>query len=769
MNTFAANIARLAGAGLIFFFAGCDSTDVSAQQSDPSPPPTTPTPVPTTAIQRRSAPDTLRLTANTATGTTVNVREAFPALVFDRPVDMAPTPSEDQIAVVEHRGRVLIFDNRADVEFHSVFLNIEDRVLFDEAERGLVGIAFDPQYASNGFVYLSYAAGPEVDPVQCDDHCSVVSRFKRDPDDVSRLDPSSEEIILLLKQPGQFHNVGQLSFGPDGYLYIGLGDGFTWFGSGFSQNRTNLFGSILRIDVAQGLPYRIPGDNPFVGAGLEQAGVVGEGQPVREEIWAYGLRNPHRFSIDEVSRTMWVGDVGQDSFEEINQVIPGANYGWPSFEGTMPLEETDFGYDSNDLVMPVIQYGRDEGRSVTAGFVYRGSRLPHLFGHFLFGDFISGNLWSFDTRSSSPQHALVTDQAGGFSMVDFEAINDEPYFVNLGQGIVQTLDVDDSCSDDTCAAIPQKLSQTGIFSSLAPLKAQPGMIPYEVNTELWSDGAVKQRWFAIPEQRTIAYSSDGAWVFPEGSVLVKHFAMDLNLTDESNALTPLETRILLKRVDGWLGFSYAWNEEHTDAELLSGPLALQLAITTAEGPTQQTYDIPSRAECISCHNGSTGFALGLKTAQLNRSYDYPAQTMNQLLALSEVALLSPAPGAPDNLAVMPAIDDPDFTLEDRARAYLDANCASCHNPDVPLRSTIDLRYEVPLAETNLINQPATLDDFGIDEAKLVAPGVPENSVLLLRMQATDDRRMPPLASHVIHTDATQLIAQWVMSLPDTAP
>jgi len=305
-------------------------------------------------------------------GQTVLV-DAFPNLRFDLPVDLQnPGDGSNRLFVVEQEGRIRVFENDPGTTESRVFLDLTDRVYYlSGSELGLLGLAFHPQYASNGFFYVNYTAG---NPMR-----SVVARFQAssDPDSADR---ASGQTLFEVTQPYSNHNGGQLAFGPDGMLFIALGDGG---GGGDPHNNaqsiTTLLGKILRINVDapdQGLAYGIPADNPFAGS---ESG---------REIFAYGLRNPWRFSFDPTTGMLWCGDVGQSAREEINIIERGKNYGWRIMEGSICYNSTSC--NQTGLVLPVWDYGRDIGGSITGGYVYRGRSVPHLTGKYIFGDFVSG-------------------------------------------------------------------------------------------------------------------------------------------------------------------------------------------------------------------------------------------------------------------------------------------------------------------------------------------------------------------------------------------
>jgi len=300
----------------------------------------------------------------------VELVPAFPRLVLERPVALLEAASGRRY-VVEQGGRILTF-TAADGGDASVFVDISDRVDDGPSEAGLLGMALDPQFAGNGRVILSYtrSAAPLT---------SVVARYTSS-DGGLTLDPASEQVILTIEQPYTNHNGGQVAFGPDGYLYLGFGDGGSGgdpLGNG--QNPLTLLGSMLRIDVSV-TPYAIPSDNPFV---------LGGGRP---EVYAYGLRNPWRWSFDRVTGRLWAGDVGQNLWEEIDIIVRGGNYGWAIREGMhcyQALSCTEAG-----LIAPVAEYNHFQGCSVTGGYVYRGAAVPALQGRYLYGDFCSGRIWS---------------------------------------------------------------------------------------------------------------------------------------------------------------------------------------------------------------------------------------------------------------------------------------------------------------------------------------------------------------------------------------
>ncbi len=306
---------------------------------------------------------------------------AFPKLSLQNLVHLtyAPDGSNRLFAVLQN-GQIMVFPNDPDVASAKVFLDIAHRVNYADTEEGFLGLAFDPGYGVNGYFYVSYTTPPP--------RRSIISRFSVRQGDPDQADPTSELVIIEVAQPFPNHNGGHIVFGPDSYLYIGLGDG----GSAGDpqnngQNRSTMLGSILRIDVSgaiPGAPYAVPLDNPFVGTGIN----------TREEIWAYGLRNPWQFNFDPVTGDLWAADVGQDDYEEIDIVKRGANSGWNIMEGAHCYPPSVDVCNQSGLEVPIFEYTHAEGCSVIGGYVYRGSRLPWLQGAYLYGDYCSGKIWA---------------------------------------------------------------------------------------------------------------------------------------------------------------------------------------------------------------------------------------------------------------------------------------------------------------------------------------------------------------------------------------
>jgi glucose/arabinose dehydrogenase len=329
---------------------------------------------------------------------------------FSKPVFLAPSPDQtNRLFVVEQEGRIFIVNG--DAVLPTPFLDIEEK-LSTGGERGLLGLAFHPRFSSNGRLFVNYTRKT--------DGATVVAEYRvsSNPNQVTK----KETVLLVVPQPYGNHNGGMIAFGPDHNLYIGMGDG----GSGgdpknYAQNQTELLGKFLRIDLDQHPPYGIPLDNPLVHS------------PGRPEIFAWGLRNPWRFSFDRETGELWAGDVGQNEWEEIDVIQKGKNYGWRLLEGTHCFNPETHCRQGHDIVDPVTEYAHSSGRcSVTGGYVYRGAKIPPLLGTYIFGDFCSGEIWGY--QEGETRMLLATDlQISSFG----EDRDGELYVLGHGGEIVQ--------------------------------------------------------------------------------------------------------------------------------------------------------------------------------------------------------------------------------------------------------------------------------------------------------------------------------------------
>ena len=402
---------------LVLLVAGCGGDSVSPSPTAPPDDATSSpasTPMPSSTVTVAPTPNaTSRLPR-------IGLEPAFPALAFARMTGLYQAPDgSERWFVTEQSGRILVFEDREDAAEATLFLDIRDRVNAGGNEEGLLGLAFAPDFASTGAFYVNYTAqGPRR---------TVVSRFVAPPPRTAA-DAASESIILEVAQPFSNHNGGQTAFGPDGFLYVSLGDGGSRLDPmNNGQNAGVLLGKLLRIDVAGASPgraYRVPSDNPFVGQG-----------GAREEIWALGLRNPWRFSWDAATGDLWLADVGQNAREEIDLIVKGGNYGWRIREGSQWLAGPNAQCDRTGLIDPVFDYATGANCSVTGGFVYRGATITALQGAYVYGDYCSGRIWAlrYDGDEVTVQAELID---GDVRISSFAAGRDGELYAleHAGQG-----------------------------------------------------------------------------------------------------------------------------------------------------------------------------------------------------------------------------------------------------------------------------------------------------------------------------------------------
>ena len=671
--------------------------------------------------------------------------DAFPAAPdFTEPTKILQAPGDGaRWFVLEQGGRIRVFST-ANPGGASTWLDLSGRVN-PANSGGLLGLAFHPNFPTTREIYVSYT-GPDSGTQE-----SRISRFVLDNATTPTLGGSTEQILLRAEQSTGTHKGGDIAFGADNSLYISIGDSSANNDpNNRGQDLRRLAGKFLRINVlGVAFPspgYNIPSDNPF--APNARCGPAGNAAAC-PEIYAWGFRNPFRWSFDAQTGVLWSADVGERTWEEINQVELGGNYGWSCREGTSVFNA---GRCANPpYIDPVYQYAYGSGgsESVTGGDVYRGTAIPALAGRYVFGDFVSGRIWALTANGSGGyDREELLDTADG--VVDFARDTaGEIYYADYFGGTIQKL-VPTGGGGGNTDPVPDDLAATGCVSAADPTLPASGLVPYDLNAPFWSDGAAKTRWLGLPNGTTISRST-ADWTFPTGTVLMKNFALAGQL---------IETRLFMRHPDGgWAGYTYEWNNAQTAATRVRG------GKTKTIGSQQWIY--PSEAECLICHTAAADFSLGPDTRQLNRSYTYAStgRTANQLETLDHIGYFStPLPGPASTLATMEDPANTSAPLDGRARAWLSSNCSGCHRPGGPTPSSMDLRYTTALASTNTCDVAPAAGDLGIANARLIAPGDAARSVLIARLARRDADGMPPLGSNLVDDDGEALVSDWVNSL-----
>ncbi|MBL8737049.1 MAG: PQQ-dependent sugar dehydrogenase [Planctomycetes bacterium] len=656
--------------------------------------------------------------------------DAFPGLTFFQPLAIVAVPGSDDLVVAEQGGRLLRFANNPSTTVANVILDLGDR-LQAGGEEGLLGLALAPAFAVTGEVFVYYSAsGPRR---------SVIARFlpEATPSVPGELDPASELVLLEIPQPFANHNAGCLQFGPDDMLYVASGDG----GSGNdpfdnAQDLTNLLGKILRL-APDG---SVPPDNPYAQTG----------GGVRGEIWAHGLRNPFRMSFDQQGR-LWVGDVGQIDREEIDLVTRGANLGWPLYEGNRS-NKNPLAVPANAFTGPVLDYGRGDGVAVIGGYVYRGTAVPDLVGAYVYADYGSGNVWG-----------LVYD---GVQVLQNTLLANVPSPASFGEDRNGELLL--CCYDGKVRRLapgiggptpemPTSLADTGLFGSLATLTPVPGVIEYGVNSELWSDGAEKRRWLALPGPARIQPLDDGRLVLPVGTALVKHFEFEV----APGVVQRLETRILMHAIDGWRGYSYRWNDAGSAATLVDvdgDERTFAVAMPGDTGP--HVWRFPARGECLQCHTEAAGRVLGVTVPQLARRFAYPLRDADQLGTWRFLDLFTEAVADPPADRVLVALDDPGASVDARVRSYLDTNCSFCHRAGGVSSVVLDLVRTATVDELALFGVAAQAP-LPLGSGVRAIAGDHAASELWQRVARRDAFAMPPLGSQLVDPAFLDLLAGWI--------
>jgi glucose/arabinose dehydrogenase/mono/diheme cytochrome c family protein len=693
----------------------------------------------------------------------VSLQPVLTDLEFHAPVSLVQAPrlageASGRWFLADQYGEVVSFFTASDSASSTgvsdvVRTSLRDRVVTKSDaldERGLLGLALHPKFPADPRVFVTYTTGDG----------GLVSRVSSFVARGGALDPDSEVVVLSVAQPYTNHNGGGIAFGPDGYLYTSFGDGGNRADPhGNGQNLQTLLGKLLRVDVdgggsvtpSGGSPggagvgnYTIPPDNPFVsGGGLS-------------EIYAYGLRNTWRFSFDRETGRLWAGDVGQNAWEEIHVIEKGGNYGWNTMEGfeCFPPEVASCNREGLKLPIHVYPHGSGDagGRSVTGGYVYRGSALSHLIGGYVYADFVTGEIWQIVSEGDAYVNRPLLNS--GLNISGFaEDRAGELYVLDWAGARVLRV----AAGGDGPDHFPKRLSETGCFD-VASKKVAKAAVPYDVSVPFWSDGATKQRYVVLPRGRHLELEADDVssadLTLPRGGMAIKQFEL---------GGSPIETRFYVRHEDGeYSGYTYAWREDGTDADLVE--------TTRTETRHGQSWIFPGLEACNQCHTAAAGRTLGLTLPQL--AHDSKTNdSLRELFADDAAVALRELP---ESLLPMADLGDAAVaadatgeralaTLEVRARAYLDVNCSGCHRPEGPGRGGMDLRFATPLAQTGLCDE-AALGPLDTEAGKRLTPGSAANSVAYRRMTRRDREAMPPLGSAIVDQQGAALIEAWIQSM-----
>jgi len=655
---------------------------------------------------------------------------ALAGLTFTKPVQLLAHPVDrDAWLVVEHTGLVHIV--RGSVQ--RTYFDISDRVAMG-TQWGLQEIAFHPKFPDDPRVFVTYVAERNV---------STVASFRAAADAAS-VDADSETVLLSEPQRTSHHPIGGLAFGPDGYLYVGWGEG-----DRKSQDPALLGGKMLRIDVdhtQSGRPYAIPSDNPYIGTRF------------RPEVFAVGFRNPWRFTFDRGTGDLWVGDVGSRRYEEVDLVKPGANYGWPLWEGTECVaSESDGRCTYEGFAFPVVQHSHAEMSSVTGGYVYHGKAIPALRGRYVYADHTSGSIWALRkgedgtvddepiVRTKHHIGSFALDRDGELYAVD--TLDTDP--PSPHGFMIYKLVPAPAAKEQTDVSRPMPLSSLNCIAR-GDFRSEPqGLIGYTINHPPWEEGARTYR-FASPDASMPVYGPQETLERPPGAVILKTFAIEGR---------PVETQMLARRRDGtWIGLDYEWTDDGSDA------LPVEHAKTkTLENAS--TWAFPGPDTCARCHSSRTGGLLGFSVSQMSSSAEGP----DQLAWLEHRGLFKRQDEPLELLVPMAGLQDKAYSVEARARSYLHVNCAHCHQPGGNAgEAEMDLRRTTPLPLMRICGVAPSAEFPGHEHDLLISPGAPGRSLISARLRLTDDSAMPPQRRTVDAVGAA-VVDEWIRGLQDCQP
>jgi putative heme-binding domain-containing protein len=731
----------------------------------------------------------------------MRTRRVYEHLRFPAATCLATAPGSDRFFVTQqYGGKAFSMPPDRECREADLFVNIADLVARLNAKRpaaeelvpgGIFHLVFHPDFVTNRFCYLCYTVGYRDESRRPFAESTRVVRLSViDDRGVPRADPASE--VEVITWPAGGHNGGCLAFGSDRTLFISTGDGGDHFpadGNKTGQDVSDLRAAILRVDVdhpTEGRGYSIPDDNPF----LDTPGARGE-------IYSFGHRNPWKMSVDRGTGELWVGDVGLEVWELVCRVKAGDNYGWSIKEGSNSIHP-DWPQGPAPIVKAWAEVPHTAGASITGGSVYRGERFPELAGRYVFGDWVTRRVWSIGTTGDGPG-PLVDLVAPTIRVIGFAEDNaGELFILDYDDGSIHELVRNDAVAN--AAEFPERLSETGLFADTAAERPMPGVTAFEVAAEAWADGARSRRFVGLPGSGGVKLHPDKASItgsmfsaklhFPPGAVLAKTFAIEM---EAGNPATERKLETQLLHFDGrhWHGYSYAWNDAGTDADLVPAEgRSRSLVITDPAAPgarRELSWRFLGRSECQRCHNEWAGITLAFNVAQLNRDVDLPgrATRANQLREFRDRGLLRDVVLEPDldndpfavtrrpgTEAELPRLADPHDTsasLDARARAYLEVNCGGCHRFGGGSVPHVHLNAEIPSAALDVIGMRPTRGDFSIADARVIAAGAAHRSTLWYRMATSGPGRMPHIGAERVDDRGLVLIRDWIASLPaDTA-
>ena len=677
----------------------------------------------------------------------------FAGVELTNPTNITWLPSANKW-IANHAGsKIVMFDNDPENAVAEPLLDLTD--VFGKPVGTGYTIKFHPDLENQPWCFVVFTQRG-VDKGHHLARLTVV-----DPT-VPKVDPDSLEVMATWKSDG--HVGSSMQFGPDGMLYVSVGDGQPPYppdGDGTGQDNSDLRASILRIDVNDpppGKTYRIPPDNPFVNQ-----------SNVRGEIWAFGFRNPWKIAFSPRTGDLLAADVGWEMREIIHRVDRGRIHGWSIMEGTQPVKQDQ--QPAIPITPPLFEHTHLDSRSISGGHFWQSDRLPELKDAYLYGDWMTGKVWALRSEGDrvlwqkelvDTPHRVISfmlDPSGDVLIVGYDGT---------------ILRLHPNVQTEQQQPFPKRLSETGLFANVADQKAAVGVEEYQISAHHWADGTHSRQWIGLPGDAQLKLFKRADWKtgqtagrfeFPTDTVVAKtvsYFAKQGDAVEEQH----LETQVLHKYGDEWRAYNYVWNEDQTDA-ILQADEAVERSLnlvdpTSPGGVRKQTWRHASRSECLLCHIWAAGTVHAFWPEQLNISI----LGENQLDRFRKLGFFSESVAAPTPLA---APHDQAAPLEARARSYLQMNCSTCHRKQGGGTANFNFNITNSLEDNNFVDEVPAQGKFGLPDARVFRSGAPYQSVMLYRMLKSGRGHMPQFGSNVIDRAGVQLIHDWIASTDEDNP
>lgn len=676
---------------------------------------------------------------------------AFGNVHLDHPTDIMWLADAQRWIATQQNGRIVSFENDPENATAKPFLDLSD--CHEQPVSQALATMFHHDLAGQPWIFVTYSYRGE------DARGTHLVRFRVTDPSIPTVDLDSRVVLASWSNSG--HTGGSMQFGPDGMFYVSIGDGQPPYppdATNTGQDLSDLESSVLRIDVDDPTPekpYRVPSDNPFIG------------QPnTRPEIWAYGFRNPWKIAFDPDSGDLFAADVGWEMREMIHRVARGRNHGWSIMEGSQPVKQDE--QPIIPITPPLFEHTHLDSRSISGGHFWQSDRIPELQGAYIYGDWMTGKVWALKSEGDRVlwQKELVDTP---LQVICFMLGPSGEVLVVGYDGTILRLQPNTQSSQSR--AFPTRLSDTGIFSDVLTQTPADGVVEYEISAHHWADGTRSRQWIAIPDNEQLTLYDRDDWMtgvtagrfnFPADTVVAKTVSY---LADPQDPATEkrLETQLLHRLGDEWQAYNYIWNEQQTDA-VLQDDIATERTLTIRDerfpgGQRTQTWRHSSRSECLLCHIWAGGTVHAFWPEQLNIG----SLQDNQLDRLTKLGLFAePVPAKPP----IPSPRDESQSLQDRARSYLALNCSTCHRPQGGGTANFNFDLTKSLETNNYVNELPAQGTFGIPDARVVAPGDPQRSILLYRVLKSGRGHMPQFGSNVVDLEGVHLLHDWIASMGD---